>query len=336
MNSFDELQTMFRTRTSTDRNRGVRRGNALPGFTLIELLVVVAIIAMLISILVPVLAVAREEAKTVKCGAALQQIGLALSICQNEYGGYYPMWDDGERATVNHEIIATWMDALKQRNIIAMNAGYCPSDERPDFLNAQRGADWSFKYPPPQTSRGPIGGTDYSYAISIPLASGAHTAQLPYTYGTPAVTESMKQLFERNVDRRVLVMDGFWNWIHNMSSFGLRTNNFSTGAWYNNTAGFRHGMASTLRPAGNMLMQDCHVEKDRYNTADYLHGVDTIKHFVTYPGEPINVYPAVVPTGAIPFPEEIDPWAITGAALGGNNYGWVGEIRIQKGWDGPN
>ena len=326
---------MVRTRATIDGRGRAPGGSGAVAFTLIELLVVVAIIAMLISILVPVLAVAREEAKTVKCGAGLQQISLALSICQNEYEGYYPMWDDGERATVNHEIIATWMDALKQRNILGMSAGYCPSDERPDFLNAQRGAAWEFKYPPPQTARGPIGGTDYSYAISVPLASGAHKAQLPYTYGSPAVTETMKQLCERNIDRRVLVMDGFWNWIHNMSSFALRTNNFSTGSWYNNTAGFRHGLASTFRPAGNMLKQDGHVEKDRYNVADYLHGVDTIKHFITYPGEPINIYPAYVPTGTLPFPADIDPWAITGAAIDGTNLGWVGEIRIQKGWDAP-
>jgi prepilin-type N-terminal cleavage/methylation domain-containing protein len=56
-------------------------------FTLIELLVVIAIIALLIAILLPALSNARRTSRDVKCLANIRQIGVAMMMYANEFGG---------------------------------------------------------------------------------------------------------------------------------------------------------------------------------------------------------------------------------------------------------
>jgi len=63
----------------------------MSGFTLIELLVVIAIISILASILFPVFARARENARRTSCLSNVKQIGLAMMQYVQDYDETYPL-----------------------------------------------------------------------------------------------------------------------------------------------------------------------------------------------------------------------------------------------------
>ncbi|MCK6490346.1 MAG: type II secretion system GspH family protein [Planctomycetes bacterium] len=60
------------------------------GFTLIELLVVVAIVAILAGMLMPAIAMVRDQARATACSNNQRQVGIALHSYADEWEGMYP------------------------------------------------------------------------------------------------------------------------------------------------------------------------------------------------------------------------------------------------------
>ena len=90
----------------------VRRRMLRPdrAFTLIELLVVVAIIALLISILLPSLGKAREQARTTVCANGVRQWGMALQYYENDYTYFLPY--EGTASAAGTVENGAWYNAL--------------------------------------------------------------------------------------------------------------------------------------------------------------------------------------------------------------------------------
>jgi prepilin-type N-terminal cleavage/methylation domain-containing protein/prepilin-type processing-associated H-X9-DG protein len=104
---------------------GFVRSNCLRGFTLIELLVVIAIIAILMAILFPVFAAAREQARSTACLGNCKQIGLAITLYADDNDGWIvnsqKQWSDGSWHL--------WPELLK-KYVKTKGVQYCVSRNR--------------------------------------------------------------------------------------------------------------------------------------------------------------------------------------------------------------
>jgi prepilin-type N-terminal cleavage/methylation domain-containing protein len=96
-------------------------------FTLVELLVVIGIIAVLVGILLPTIARARESSRRTKCMSNLKQIGAAMILYSSEHNGRLPNANPvntvGDFAASNDVLVA-----LNERYIKAPAVFHCPSD----------------------------------------------------------------------------------------------------------------------------------------------------------------------------------------------------------------
>jgi prepilin-type N-terminal cleavage/methylation domain-containing protein len=185
--SFASGQAMRRTKTE-------KRS----GFTLVELLVVIGIIAVLVAILLPSLARARELARRTKCAANLHNIGLACHMFAGEHKGVLPMTYQMPSATYPFRFpVVISMDDTLEHSLTTpwTNYGTCWSTfnsygATPDIFqcpstgNQLRILDASSA----PAEWGPVVWTDYIYVAGLtPKNYGKSLAR--WGAGVPAVTE---------------------------------------------------------------------------------------------------------------------------------------------------
>jgi len=135
MNGIPDLSTTFRKGTLMRKDRPYHYfGSCVPrrktAFTLIELLVVVAIIAVLIALLLPALANARNVAKAAACLSNQKQIGAALFSYANDYEDFIPAhYNPSSYVGVPGYLRQFWHTRLSQLKYIPTTTvrwdGYC-------------------------------------------------------------------------------------------------------------------------------------------------------------------------------------------------------------------
>lgn len=143
-------------------------------FTLIELLVVIGILGILAGLLLPALAGAKHQARTVQCGGQLRQLGLATLLYTDEHEGALPRSTHSATAYGEQPWGYALVPYLTGGAFVRSDAAWtnycntfyrCPADRRV--------TDWSYgKNVYPELSARETGGAAWARLEDLPRPAG--------------------------------------------------------------------------------------------------------------------------------------------------------------------
>ncbi len=183
-------------------------------FTLIELLTVVAIIAILIALLLPVLGRARELARRTVCLSNTRQVGLGLMLYAEDHEGVLPLENRNMQANyVAYPVVRGDMFAILRDDYgIAEAVWECPSNpEHGTHIDPVHGSMYGDKLgsPWPDANDIPNRRTSFFYIANV-------FGDTPNSYfKKPQSDLTCGNLREANADQKTLVADQVaWNsWV---------------------------------------------------------------------------------------------------------------------------
>ncbi len=267
--------------------RVYRRAQASHGFTLIELLVVVAIIALLLSILIPAVNRAREQARMVVCGQNVRQLAMAFHM--------YAVDNKGEMPGGRRDRWADWWGRYNKFDLDTNKGDLLPwPTHRRGTLYKYAKQVNEYLYACP-TQKAPLGGQDLLAYTQNVLLSGAKVEWLAGAhYPDPACTVSSggkvvwdtkdhrpgsKQLVLRSFEGVPMLVEQFLTKSSSGAEDSDHPGGYDSGWFGSRSITNRHLKNASGQPgAGNIAFHDGHVKSYRLpggdgNTTTYFSGL---------------------------------------------------------------
>jgi prepilin-type processing-associated H-X9-DG protein len=236
------------------------------------LLVVIAIIAMLLSILVPSLQRAHGLTKRLVCLSNLRQLSFAAQIYTNNYNGYYPFametLSDGSSSIINCWDFMDPKLGKGKPGLLWQGDSIAKIQQCPDFKGA---ANWTGDpYTGYNYNSSYIGGSvaKFDGSVSLSVSGGAASAVKrppPPTGNREIIVRSSRTTELKHPAATALFGDGQWSGGANkfMRSPFLGPNDGGSGNWAG-TQGFRHvGQTNVAYCDGSARSQ-----KERYTQTE--------------------------------------------------------------------
>ena len=152
-----------------------QRGRA--AFTLIELLVVIAIIAMIASILIPVIGKAKESSRVTGCLSNLHQLGIALRLYTEDNQNRLPDMRDkiyGTNSIPTNSPALPSVDLVLSNYLGSVKVLKCPADRDGIYEQSQSSYAWNSL----------LNGQDADRMVVMSLSFNPH--QIPVFYDKEA------------------------------------------------------------------------------------------------------------------------------------------------------